>query len=208
MGDPTDNCLSILLTADGGHTWNKIPCDALPTSYEGEAAFEASNTNIAVHGSNAWIVTGGSKARVFHTPDMGASWQVYDTPIIQGKGTTGIYTVAFHDELQGIICGGDFTDKFGNAINKALTFDGGKTWEVVAENDAPRYVSCVQYVPGTKGQEILAVSTNGIFYSNNSGRAWSKICDRGFYAVHLVDRESGWLSANEIIAHLTLKEHQ
>ncbi|MFD0762242.1 oxidoreductase [Lutibacter aestuarii] len=204
MGDPTDNCLSILLTRDGGKTWGKIPCENLPKISDGEAAFAASNTNIAIVGKNAWIVTGGIKARIFHTADMGLTWSVYQTPIIQGKNTTGIYSVDFFNENKGIICGGDYLDKFGNSANKAITTDGGKTWKVVAENKAPKYVSCVQYIPNTDGKEVLAVSTNGVFYSNNSGETWQKVSDEGFYTIRVVSKNIAWLSGNETIAKMTI----
>jgi photosystem II stability/assembly factor-like uncharacterized protein len=205
MGDPTDDCLSILITRDGGNSWGKIPCENLPKIEEGEAAFAASNTNIAIVGENAWIVTGGKKARVFNTPDMGLTWKVYDTPIVQGKETTGIYTTHFYSEKQGIICGGNYLDKFGNSANKALTFNGGKTWQVVAENKRPKYVSCVQYIPETEGKELIAVSTNGIFYSNNQGRNWSKVSDESFYTVRIFDKNTAWLSGNEVIAKMTIQ---
>ena len=205
MGDPTDDCLSIIITRDGGDTWHKVSCNSLPKIEDGEAAFAASNTNIAVVGNNAWIATGGMKSRVFHTADKGLTWNVYTTPIIQGKSTTGIYSIDFHNESQGIICGGDYTDKFGKSANKALTFDGGKTWEVVSEGNSPNYVSCVQYVPNTNGKEVFAVSTNGIFYSKNSGRNWDKVSDEGFYAIKFISKNSAWLSGNEIIAKMTIK---
>ncbi|NLP58372.1 oxidoreductase [Lutibacter sp. B1] len=202
MGDPTEDCLSIILTHDGGNTWQKIPCNNLPKIQEGEAAFAASNTNIAIVGSNAWIATGGIKSRVFHTPDMGKTWEVFNTPIIQGKNTTGIYSVAFFYENQGIICGGDYTDKFGNYANKALTFDGGKTWKVVSENLPPKYVSCVQYIPNTQGNEVVAVSTNGIFFSNNKGKNWQKVSNESFYAIRFINENEAWLSGNEVIAKM------
>ena len=205
IGDPTDDCLSIIITNDGGKTWNKIGCENIPKIEEGEAAFAASNTNIAIVGNNAWVATGGLTARIFHTSDMGLTWNVYNIPIIQGKNTTGIYTVDFHNENQGIICGGDYTDKFGKAANKAITIDGGKTWEIVAENTPPNYVSCVQYVPNTEGKEVFAVSTNGIFYSNNSGRSWKKVSDKGFYSIRLVSENLAWLSGNEVLAKMTIK---
>ncbi|MCF6167068.1 oxidoreductase [Lutibacter sp.] len=204
IGDPTDNCLSVLITRDGGDTWNKIKCIDLPKIFEGEAAFAASNTNIAIVGRKAWIVTGGLKSRVFYTPDMGLTWKVYNTPIIQGKNSTGIYTVDFYNEKQGIICGGDYTDKFGNYANKALTFDGGKTWELVSENKAPKYISCVQYIPNTQGKEVVAVSTNGIFYSKNSGRNWEKVSDEGFYAIKFASKNTAWLSGNNKIVKMTI----
>jgi len=204
IGDPTDNCLSVLITRDGGESWGKINCKGLPEIEDGEAAFSASNTNIAIVGENAWVVTGGLKSRVFHTADMGLTWNVYTTPIIQGKTTTGIYSVDFYNETQGIICGGDYTNKFGNSANKAITNDGGKTWEVIAEDQAPNYVSCVQYVPNTKGKKVFAVSTNGIFYSNNSGRNWKKVSDKGFYTIRFASSNIAWLSGNNIIAKMTL----
>lgn len=204
MGDPTDTCLSILITRDGGNTWGKIKCENLPLIEEGEAAFAASNTNIAIVGKNAWIVTGGKKARVFHTSDMGLTWNVYNTPIVQGENTTGIYSVDFYNEKQGIICGGNYLDKFGNTANKAITKDGGKTWQVVSENLPPKYVSCVQYVPGTAGKEVFAVSTNGIFYSKNYGKLWEKVSDEGFYSIRIYDKNTAWLSGNNVVAKMVI----
>ena len=205
MGDPTNDCLSIIITNDGGNTWKKIACENLPKIEDGEAAFAASNTNIAIVGENAWIATGGLNSRIFHTPDMGVTWNVHETPIIQGKNTTGIYSIDFYNKTQGIICGGDYTDKFGKSANKALTFDGGKTWELVSEGTFPNYVSCVQYVPNTEGKEVFSVSTNGVFYSKNSGRNWNKVSDEGFYAIRFSSSTSAWLSGNEVIAKITIE---
>ena len=204
MGDPTNECLSILLTNNGGDTWQKIPCDNLPNISKGEAAFAASNTNIASAGNHIWIATGGKKARVFYSKDKGAHWSVYNTPIVQGKSSTGIYSIAFYNKNQGIICGGDYTNKFGSYANKALTFDGGKTWEVVAKNSAPKYVSCVQYVPNTQGKELFAVSTNGVFYSGTSGKTWDKVSNQGFYSIRIADKNTAWLSGNEKLAKMSI----
>ncbi len=204
MGDPIDDCLSILITRDGGNTWEKTDCNELPKVEVGEAAFAASNTNIAIIGKNAWIVTGGIKARIYHTPDMGLTWKVYETPIVQGKETTGIYTVDFYNEKQGIICGGDYLDKFGNSTNIAITNNGGKTWKVISDSVAPKYVSCVQYVPNTEGKEIFAVSTNGIFYSNNSGVNWAKVSDESYYSIRIATKNTAWLSGNEVISKMKI----
>lgn len=204
IGDPTDDCLSVLITRDGGKSWGKMDCKNLPKIEAGEAAFAASNTNISIVGENAWIVTGGLKARVFHTPDMGLTWKVYDTPVIQGKNSTGIYSVDFYSEKQGIICGGDYTDMNGNYANKAITNNGGKTWEIVSENTEPKYVSCVQYVPNTQGKEVFAVSDNGVFYSKSSGKTWQKVSDDGFHAIRFVNENTAWVSGNEVIAKIKI----
>jgi hypothetical protein len=204
IGDPTDGCLSVLITRDGGKSWGKMDCEYLPKIEAGEAAFAASNTNIAIVGENAWVVTGGLKARVFHTPDMGLTWNVYDTPIIQGKNSTGIYSVDFYSENQGIICGGDYTDMNGNYANKAITNNGGKTWEIVSENKEPKYVSCVQYVPNTQGKEVFAVSENGVFYSKSSGKTWEKVSDDTFHAIRFVNENTAWVSGDEVIAKIKI----
>jgi len=205
MGDPTADCLSIIKTDDGGNSWHKIPCSILPKIEKGEAAFAASNTNLKIINNNVWIVTGGLKSRVFHSSNKGKTWKVSNTPIIQGKNTTGIYSVNFYDENNGIIAGGDYTNKFGKSINKAVTNNGGKTWNVIAENSAPNYVSCVQYVPNSKGKKIVAVSTNGIFYSANSGVKWQKLSNEGFYAIKFVNKNTAWLSGNNVLAKMKIK---
>lgn len=206
MGDPTEDCLSIILTHDGGETWTKIPCDKLPKITEGEAAFAASNTNIKVLGKTAWIVTGGTKARVFKTTDLGESWAVYDTPIIQGKGPQGIYSVDLADENNGIIIGGDYSKPEENKANKAITTDGGVSWTIVADGQDPDYRSCVQYVPGTHGKEVFAVGKTGISFSGDGGTTWKKISDEGFYTIQFVNNNFAWVAGNRKIGKLRIKE--
>ena len=121
MGDPTDNCLSIITTKDGGNTWKKMGCEDLVVVKKGEAAFAASNSNISIFNEHVWIASGGTRARVHHSSDKGASWEVFNTPIIQGKAMTGIYSISFFDEKMGIIFGGDWENKDYNEGNKAIT---------------------------------------------------------------------------------------
>ena len=80
MGDPTDGCLSIIKTNDGGESWTKTDCKNLLPAEKGEAAFAASNTNLVVKNPNIWIATGGKKARIFHSHDLGNSWKFIETP--------------------------------------------------------------------------------------------------------------------------------
>lgn len=205
MGDPTEGCLSIILTDNGGNSWSKIPCENLPQVEEGEAAFAASNGNIAIIGANVWIVTGGKKARVFHSPDRGSTWQVYDTPITQGGKMTGIYSVDFYDSANGIIFGGDWENKNTNFSNKAITKDGGKTWYLVADGQEPGYKSSVQYVPDTKGKELFAVGSTGISFSNDGGVSWKKVSNDGYYTIRFVNKNMAWLAGDKKIGKLILE---
>jgi len=206
MGDPTDDCLSIILTKDGGDSWSKIPCSNLPKTEEGEAAYAASNTNIAFVGSHAWLATGGKQARVFHTPDMGLSWKVYDTPITKGGKMTGIYSIAFNDSINGIIFGGNWEDKNNNVANKAVTTDGGKTWKLIADGKEPGYKSCVQYVPDTQAKELFAVSSNGISFSNDGGNLWKEVSsEKDYYTIKFVNKNVAWLAGKNKIGKLILE---
>ena len=205
MGDPTEgNCLSILITKDGGNTWSKLPCNQLPEVAEGEAAFAASNTNIKVLGSTVWIVSGGKKSRVFKSTNFGNTWEVFETPIIQGNGPQGIYSIDFADENNGIVIGGDYSKPKENSKNKAITADGGKTWTIVADGQDPNYKSCVQYVPDTNGKEVFAVGKTGISFSNDGGFTWKEVSKEGYYTIKFVNRNFAWLSGNEKIGKLIL----
>ena len=197
IGDPTADCLSIITTNDAGNSWRKIDCSNLPKTAKGEAAFAASNTNIKILKETVWIVTGGTKARVFKSDDKGKTWQVYNTPIIQGKEAQGIYSIDFSDKKHGIIIGGDYSKPLENKNNIALTDDGGITWKLVAKGQDPNYRSCVQYVPNTNGQEVFAVGKMGISFSNDAGHTWKKISDADYYTIQFVDKNTAWLGGHK-----------
>ncbi len=205
IGDPTEDCPSIIVTKDGGNTWCKIACSDLPKFEKGEAFFAASNTNIKIINNTAWIVSGGKKARVLKSTDMGVSWEVYPTPIVQGKESQGIYSVDFYDELNGVMVGGDYTKPEDNCANKATTTDGGRTWKLIADNQEPNYKSCVQYIPNSNAAKMIAVGKTGISISRNNGLNWKKISDDDFYAIQFITPTTAWLSGNGKVGKLTLK---
>lgn len=204
VGDPTENCAAILLTIDGGETWQKIPCENLPEIAKDEAFFAASNTNIKTIGSTVWIASGGRKANVLKSNNYGKTWQVFNTPIIQGNGPQGIYSIDFADKNNGIIMGGDYSKPLENKANKAITTNGGKTWQLVANNQIPNYKSCVQYVPNTFGKEVFAVGKTGVSFSNDGGKTWKNVSKESYYAIQFVDKNTAWLSGNEKIGKLEL----
>ncbi len=205
VGDPTEGCPSIILTNDGGNNWSKIPCAELPKFEDGEAFFAASNTNIKIINNTVWIASGGKKARILKSTDKGKTWNIYATPFIQGNGPQGIYSIDFYDENNGIIIGGDYSKPNDNCKNKAITKDGGKTWEIVADNQNPNYKSCVQYVPERNGKEIFTVGKTGISYSNDAGNSWKKLSEEEFYSINFVNKNTAWLSGNEKIAKLSIE---
>ncbi|WP_299887612.1 oxidoreductase [uncultured Lacinutrix sp.] len=205
IGDPTDDCMSVIITRDGGATWTKLPCDVLPKAKEGEAAFAASDTNIAIVGDKTWVATGGKASRVLFSPNKGKTWDVFETPIIQGVETTGMYSIDFYDENNGFAIGGDYTKPEDNIANKIKTKDGGKTWDLVAQYQNPGYRSCVQYIPNRKGEELVVVGFKGIDYSNDAGISWKHLSDEGFYTLRFVNDSVAYAAGSKRIAKLTFR---
>ncbi|MBW4360157.1 oxidoreductase [Flavobacterium sp. NAS39] len=191
IGDPITDCLSIIRTHDGGNTWSKLPDTKAPKVFEGEAHFAASNTNIIVKGNDTWIVSGGKKSRVFYSSNKGNSWDIYETPIIQGKQMTGIFTADFFDAKNGFVAGGNYEALNQNSENKAITSDGGKTWKLIANNEAFGYASCVQYVPNSNGKGIIVVGASGLYYSSDGGLNWMQFSnDPSFYTIRFIDERA------------------
>jgi photosystem II stability/assembly factor-like uncharacterized protein len=198
VGDPVPDDsgklhFEVLLT-DDGQIWHSIPASQRPAAIEGEGAFAASNSCVAIlptwlnHGApprdpfkankaalpetvrpvgapdpNIWFATGGPVARVFHSGDRGATWQVVETPIMHGPASAGIFSIAFRDALHGMIAGGDYQHPNQDGPNLASTSDGGKTWEL-SPLQPLAYFSAVAYDRNDKGAErIFIVGSDFVF---------------------------------------------
>ncbi len=199
LGDPipdeTGTPKFELLLTDDGQTWTPIPPSQLPPALEGEAAFAASNTCLAIvadreghdfsrvisvpkkNGASApegtdpnmWFATGGRAARVFHSPDRGRTWEVFDTPIIHGPDSAGIFSLAFRDATHGVIAGGDYKLPQQDGPNLAFTAEGGKTW-TLSKIFPQSYFSAAAYDRKTKSNNkdeardrLFLVGTNFIY---------------------------------------------
>jgi len=113
----------VLTTADAGQTWQPQAAPLLPD----EGAFAASNSSLFVRGTQeAWF--GTTMARVFKTLDRGKTWTIAQAPIRHDTKSSGIFSVFFRDEKNGIAVGGDYTKLTDDTHNIALTTDGGLTW--------------------------------------------------------------------------------
>ena len=198
LGDPIPDDsgklhFEVLLT-DDGQIWHSIPASSLPAAVEGEGAFAASNSCVAILAArlsngppprdpfksdkaaqsenvrpvgapdpNIWFATGGPVARVFHSGDHGATWQVVETPIMHGPASAGIFSIAFRDALRGMIAGGDYQHPNQDGPNLASTSDGGKTWELSPLHPLA-YFSAVAYDRNDKGTErVFIVGSDFVF---------------------------------------------
>lgn len=203
VGDSMNGCLSILITRDGGNTWNKLNCKDFPKGISGEGAFAASNTNIKTIGTKTWIAT--TAARIYYSPNKGLTWQIQKTPIINEQPTQGIYSIDFYDENRGMAIGGDYTNPKENTRNKAITIDGGTSWSLIADGNDPNYKSCVQFVPNAAGNGIVALGFTGISYSSDMGKSWKTLSDESFYTIRFVNESTAYAAGKNRISKLIFK---
>lgn len=200
IGDSMNGCLSIIITRDGGNTWNKLPCHELPPPNEGEGAFAASNTNIVIHKNNAFVAT--TNGSVYVTEDKGKTWTKSNTPIRSELPTEGIYSMDFYDENRGFAIGGDFSAPDDARANKISTVDGGKNWTLIADGIEPGYRSCVQFVPNSGGMHLVAVGFKGIDYSSDFGENWKHLSGEGFYTLRFLNDSVAYAAGKNRIAKL------
>jgi photosystem II stability/assembly factor-like uncharacterized protein len=174
LSDPLpDGCLMIE-THDGGETWTRIPPQYLPRMMESEAHFAASGTCLLTIGeSGICFVSGGSAARVFISPDGGKTWKISQSPIMQGKPSQGIFSVAIFDAKTAYIIGGDYQNPKINQQTAAYSTNGGQTWKLPKVAPPAGFNSCVKYIPKTSGRLLMAVGTEGIHLSANKGKVWT-----------------------------------
>ena len=205
VGDFTENCISIIITRDGGNNWNKLDCTVFNQIIEGEGFFAASDTNISIIGNKTWIASGGKNSRVYFSNDKGRTWEIYNTPVLQGESTTGIFSMDFYDQNNGYAIGGDYTKPEIDSLNKIFTVDGGKTWKTIADNMSPGYRSCIQYFPNSKGKKILVVGYKGIDYSNDYGNTWRNFSDESYYTFRFLNDSVAFAAGKGKISKFVFK---
>jgi photosystem II stability/assembly factor-like uncharacterized protein len=195
MSDPVGGKLLLIVTNDGGDTWQEIPPERLPPALEGEGGFAASGTCLAVFGaSNVWIATGGaSSARLYHSADRGRTWTVRDTPLRAGVASAGVFSVAFRDARHGAIAGGDYEKPALRGRNFATTDDGGLSWTLTDSAASPSgYRSAVAFVPRTRANTLVAVGLTGTDVSTDGGRTWKSVDSTGYNSVAFASPTAGW----------------
>jgi photosystem II stability/assembly factor-like uncharacterized protein len=173
FSDPIAGKFVILTTDDGGSSWTRTPAANIPPVIAGEAAFAASNTQLAVQGSaNAWIATGGGKeARVFRTADRGRTWSVSSSGL-PGGTSSGLFGIAFSDAMHGLAVGGDYAIARGPTDRAIRTSDGGVTWTGVNMASPDGVSTGLVFVPGSSPPAFVAVGAHGTAVTHDFGATW------------------------------------
>lgn len=173
---------------------------------EGEAAFAASNTNIASSNRFVWLATGGNVSRIFRLNQRSGKIEIFNTPFVQGSSSQGIYSIDFYGNKFGIAVGGDYTKHQANINNIATTNDGGKTWTIQASGQNRGYKTCVKIRPGSRGKDILAIGDQNVEYSTDYGKTWRNVSEeKGLFVCEWLDRKNVVLAGKDKIVKMKLK---
>ena len=201
FSDPINNQIFIITTNNGGDSWGKLEALDLPQTLEREAGFAASGTGIVCVGDSAvYIGTGGGEvSRVFKSTNRGLNWKVIETPMMNGEAS-GIYSMTFMDEFNGVAVGGNYLDSVNSNGNCAITSDGGETWRL-SKVPPTGYRSCVAH--NGKGV-LIATGRNGVDVSYDKGNTWKHVSDDAYYSC-VLNGNSGWLSGNNKMAKIIIE---
>jgi len=202
MSDPIDGRIWLARTKDGGKSWKSLAKENRPITESGEAGFAASGTNMCVVGTNTcFIGLGGTEenqtrnnSRILVSRDRGKTWRFGGPVPIRRSPSSGIFSLCFTDEGNGVAVGGNYLKADDSSSNYAVTEDGGKTWSTPSPRVPPSgYRSCVTSWKNGREVKLVAVGTNGTDMSTDLGGKWVRISNKGFNSVDFSDTgRSGW----------------
>lgn len=173
-GDPINGIMQLLITKDGGETWENISAKANIRLNDGEAGFAASGTGIKVIGNKIYIATGGTFSRLFISADKGITWKSENLPLIQGKSSTGCFSIdVFKNKIFAV--GGDYLND-GNSANNSAEKNHG-VW-LFPTKPPFGFKSCILCIDD---KIILTTGTSGTDISNDGGQTFSNLSKEGFH---------------------------
>jgi hypothetical protein len=138
MSDPVDGKFRVITTDDAGDTWKKVAPSGMPKAKDGEFGFAASGTCVVTAGiKDAWIASGGTAARVFHSTDYGQTWTVASTTIPPNADGGGVFSLAMRTSTTGIAVGRELprggqrqADDGADGLTAAPPGPAAATWAV------------------------------------------------------------------------------
>ena len=156
---------------------------------DGEALFAASNSSAAL--TNNWkfvIGTGGKSGAYLLIPEIKETGkkanpcQRITVPMAGGSDSSGIFSLAFRDEIHGIAVGGDYAKPNESSGTAASTNDGGLHW-IASEKPPHGYRSSVAWSEDLR--VWIAAGTNGSDISRDDGKTWQAVDDGNWNALSL-----------------------
>lgn len=191
LADPENGRFRFLISDSTYTNWSEYP---LPFySCEGEAAFAASGSNLALKESMLLLISGGKRSELkIHT--IGTDFSVnYPTPLLQGTDGAGAFGMDLNNNTV-LIAGGDYTEPL--RINGTMAvFDLQKRCWLKVKKFPGGYRSAVAHV---KGKCWICTGPSGTDYTLNNGKTWNRLLDKGYNTIRKsIDGATLWLSGNK-----------
>lgn len=194
LGDPIDGQFQLLKSKNKGRTWEDVTEGIHLFAEPGEAAFAASGTSLQVINDWVYIGTGGSYSSLIKRSEKESRLDVQDVPIWSGSASTGIFSIDFLNEREGVVVGGNYSSDKDNSNNVLLTKNAGLSWE---KPGVPvfGYRSCVKYLTP---EILIATGTSGTDISKDAGQTWENISTASFNVIAIsTDKKSIYLAGSE-----------
>ena len=190
FGDPIDGRMVIIKTRDGGKTWKEVPQDKQPKMETGEGGFAASGTCLICVGENTVLIGTGSHlegknektSRLLISKDAGETWDSVNVPLPRNQ-SSGIFSIDVLDEKHWVAVGGDYRKPDSTKNHCAVSKDGGKTWQAIADHSPSGFRSVIVGVDGSKTGLCFCAGTNGIDQSDDSGKTWNRLADKSMNVI-------------------------
>lgn len=182
-GDAIDDYPYILLTSDGGNTWERAPTGNMPTAGKGEGGFAASGTCVTTgENGSAWIATGASgNCRVLLTNDYGFSWSEVGSPLIKGEAA-GNTSISFVGKT-GFLVGGDLAQTNEYTENCAFSSDGGISWSLAKQPNTRGAFYGGAIAKHQNQTFAFAGGPKGLDCTSDMGETWTTIDTLNYWAV-------------------------
>lgn len=178
FGDPVDGKWMILTTEDGGESWELL--DTAPKANTGEAGFAASASSMVAEEDYIWIGSGGTASNIWQSKDRGVTWESFNSPLIQGEASQGIFAICQLPDMELVAVGGDYVKPESKTGASGVFSASDNDW-VEIEGLPAGFRSGVAYLK--KKGWVISVGTNGSDISLDNGRSWLPFSEEGFHAV-------------------------
>ena len=183
MSDPVDGKFRVIVTVERRAVLEEGRPTGMPKAKDGEFGFAASGTCVVTAGvKDAWIASGGTASRVYHSTDYGLTWSVAKTSIPPNADGGGVFSLAFTNSEVGIAVGGNFLEEDNGRRMTARTGDGGGTWS--RAGNVSGYRSGVDWVPFSTPRSRSAPTAPTS--APTAARPGRPIGTTGFHAVQCV----------------------
>ena len=171
-GDPfgtgSNKRFEMYTTTNGGATWTNLATGVAPAPLNGEEFGYTSK--IEVTGDNIWL--GTDVGRLLYSPNRGASWQAFQTDVVDFGGVTvADFTadVSFKDTNNGLM----IENQAGVGILRKSS-NKGQTWTVINPTGT-FYANHIEYVPGTADTYVSSGYDDGSSFTTDGGQTWTEI---------------------------------